>query len=111
MKFLPYITCLNNNQYIDDDKLQEIYFQISQINPSLPVHQVVGEATSLVDTIKEGASKLNDQGKFISHFAFTDYMLTIKNLSNRLPQLPVKTNFLSILPLLSPHCAHLLKHP
>ena len=49
--------------YIDDDKLQEIYFQMSQINPSLPVHQVDETTTTIVDSIKEGASKLNDQGK------------------------------------------------
>lgn len=44
---------------IDDDKLQDIYFQMSQINPS-PVYQVGG--TGIIDAVKEGAAKLDDQG-------------------------------------------------
>jgi hypothetical protein len=58
-----YTTWLSNNEYADDDKLQEIYFQISQINPSS-----LGEttATSVIDAVKEGAAKLDDQGKAIS---------------------------------------------
>ena len=91
---------------LDDDKLQEIYFQLSQINPSLPVPQV-SETTTLVDTVKEGAAKLSDQGKKIYIFGFC-CMLTYKI---KLTQLPVKTNLLSTLAPFSPHYAHLPRHP
>ena len=66
---------------IDDDKLQEIYFQLSQINPSLPVRQV-GETTgtAIVDAVKEGASKLNEQGKSTPFFCFASFKdLTFQN--------------------------------
>ena len=51
---------------------------LSQINPSLPVHQV-GETTTttIADAVKEGASKLSDQGKFILIFRVAVQMLNL----------------------------------
>ena len=54
---------LPNNECVDDDKLQEIYFQISQIKPSSVCETTT---TSVLDAVKEGAAKLDDQGKSIS---------------------------------------------
>lgn len=49
---------------------------MSQINPSLPVHQVDETTTTLVDSIKEGASKLSDQGKILKKSLKKNFTLT-----------------------------------